>query len=219
MPNARSMPTAFWAMILGALFISLTLLFFMGLVLIAVYGREVPATSRYLVVIVVAFGAAIGGGFLGGGAAADGRLPLPWAEKHPIQFSLYGGTAFFLIVLTLGNWLFAARVPQVAKPRVNVAQTLPGGAELRLQIDFERQDLPAGCRGHLELSGDSDFQNVWYKSAPIERFDSGRAIIGVPNPLVRDGWLRIVITDAAGTTISRSDPVAFRHPQDQETQP
>ena len=49
----------------------------MALVLLSVFGKQVPCESRFLVVIVLAFGAALASSFLGGTAAAKGKLPIP----------------------------------------------------------------------------------------------------------------------------------------------
>jgi hypothetical protein len=91
-----------WGMIFGAA----TLLFFMVLVLISVTGKQVPAQSRFIVVIVLAIGAALSVGFMGGSAAADGKLALPLFKDHPLSFAVSGGIATLVIMLVLGNALF-----------------------------------------------------------------------------------------------------------------
>lgn len=96
-----------WVVIVGAVLGTVTLLFFMGLVLLSVFGRPVPCDSRYLVVTVIAFGAALSVGFLGGAAAAKGGIPLPFAQEHPLTISVSGGVGALVILLALGTHLFS----------------------------------------------------------------------------------------------------------------
>jgi len=95
-----------WVVKLGAAFGGLVLLFFMVLVIITTLVRPVPCDSRFLVVVVLALGAALSASFLGGDAAAKGHLPIPFAKSHPIQFSAVGGVAVLLIVLLAGQQLY-----------------------------------------------------------------------------------------------------------------
>ncbi|MGC3980141.1 MAG: hypothetical protein QM808_02660 [Steroidobacteraceae bacterium] len=44
--------------------------------------------------------------FLGGNAAAKGQIPLPFAQNHPVEFSVVGGIAVLLLVLVFGKYLF-----------------------------------------------------------------------------------------------------------------
>src|SRR5262245_11693155 len=96
-----------WVVVVGACVGIATLLFFMGLILLSVYGRQIPCDSRFLVATVVAFGAALSSAFLGGAAAAHGSIPLPLAREHPLGFSVSGGVAVLLLLLVLSNQLFA----------------------------------------------------------------------------------------------------------------
>src|SRR5436190_17935329 len=66
---------------LGALFGGVTLLFFMGLIIMSVFGRGVPTEGRYLVVIVLALSGALSAAFLGGNASARGVIPLKIANE------------------------------------------------------------------------------------------------------------------------------------------
>lgn len=96
-----------WVVIAGAVFGGLTLLFFMLLIVMSVFGLEVPCDSRFLVVVVIAFGVALSITFLGGAVAARGSVPLPFISRHPFTFSASGGIAAFIVVLTLSNSLFS----------------------------------------------------------------------------------------------------------------
>ena len=86
-----------------------TLLFMMGLFAYStVTQRPLPSgnTERFVIIAIVAFGAALASGFLGGEAAAKGSIPFKFATKHPFTFSLTGGVAVFVIVFALGSVLY-----------------------------------------------------------------------------------------------------------------
>jgi hypothetical protein len=91
---------------LGAVFGGLALLFFMGLVLLSVWGRPVPNDARYLVVIVLALSGALSAGFLGGNASARGTIPFPTLNEHPLAVAFTGGIAVLIALLMLGSRLF-----------------------------------------------------------------------------------------------------------------
>src|SRR5262245_109673 len=91
-----------WIPVVGSLFGGATLLFLMLLIIMTVYGNEIPKNSRFLVVAVLALGAALSSSFLGGSAAAKGHLPIPWAKEKPITFSVAGGIATFIIIMLIG---------------------------------------------------------------------------------------------------------------------
>lgn len=91
-----------WVPIAGVVFGAITLLFFMTLVFLSVNGNEVPHGSRFLVVIVLALGAALASSFLGGSAAAQGKIPIPLIKDYPIEFSIVGGIATLILILIVG---------------------------------------------------------------------------------------------------------------------
>jgi len=95
-----------WVLKAGFVIGVLTLIFFMALILLAVFGHEVPKDSRFLVVAVFSFGAALSSSFLGGHAAANGHIPLPFAKSHPVAFSVLGGVAVLIILMVLGHLLY-----------------------------------------------------------------------------------------------------------------
>jgi len=102
--NSTMVPT--WVLIIGAIFGLLTLIFLMALVFMAVLGKEVPCNSRFLVAIVLSFGASLSTAFLGGTAAARGNIPLPFAKTHPVQFSVTGGIAVLILIMLICNYTF-----------------------------------------------------------------------------------------------------------------
>jgi hypothetical protein len=83
-----------------------TLLFFMGIVLLSFAGRTIPCSARFLVVVVLALGAAMASAFIGGSAAAKGSIPLPYHAASPIRFGVGGGVAVLILVLVIGWWLY-----------------------------------------------------------------------------------------------------------------
>jgi hypothetical protein len=95
-----------WFPIAGYAAGAVTLLFLMALVLVD-KNIESPA-ARFALVTVVALGCALSFTFIGGSAAAHGGIPLPFARSRPIQFSVGGGIAVFVIVWLLGYNLFIA---------------------------------------------------------------------------------------------------------------
>lgn len=105
-----------WAPIAGIIFASMTILFFMGLVLASLFGYEVPSGSRFLVLSVLAIGIALTLAFIGGEAAAKGKLPIPFLNQNPIEFSAAGGIAVFFITLIIGNVIYGSQSEQIQLP-------------------------------------------------------------------------------------------------------
>ena len=104
-----------WFSFAGVAFGALTLLFFMGIVIASLFAYEVPASSRFSVVVVLALGSALATSFLGGWAVAEGRIPIPIIQAHPVQFSAGGGIAVLFILVLLGYWLYV-RTPEPPPP-------------------------------------------------------------------------------------------------------
>jgi hypothetical protein len=92
-----------WVMILGAIFGALTLLFFMGLVLLGVAGHEVPCNTVFLVNITLSLGAALAVAFIGGNASATGAIPF---LQNSLAVSVTGGFAALIIMLVVTFNLF-----------------------------------------------------------------------------------------------------------------
>jgi hypothetical protein len=89
-------------MVFGAL----TLVFFMALIVASLFGKVVPSSSKFFVLAVLALGVALALAFIGGEAAARGRLPVPFLNHHPVEFSVAGGVAAFLIIFLVGNAIY-----------------------------------------------------------------------------------------------------------------
>jgi hypothetical protein len=109
-----------WAPKAGAMFGAVTLLFLMGLTIASTLSAKVPAGAQFLLVSVIALGVAMSMAFLGGDAAAKGQIPIPGVDKHPVEFSVTGGIAAFIIVLIIGNWLSPK-----AESSIRMSRTLP----------------------------------------------------------------------------------------------
>lgn len=104
-PNKDSFFEKNWVLIFGVLIGCITLFFLMALVIMSVFSLTVPAGSKFIVITVIAFGLAFASAFIGGNAAANGRIPfLP--EKLTVGFSAGGGIAAFVIVFVLGSILY-----------------------------------------------------------------------------------------------------------------
>jgi hypoxanthine phosphoribosyltransferase len=95
-----------WFPIAGFVLGAVALLFLMSLILLSLSGREIPMTSRFILVAFLALAAGLSLTFLGGDAAARGGLRIPVVGETPISFGVTGGIAVFVIVLVLGYALY-----------------------------------------------------------------------------------------------------------------
>jgi uncharacterized membrane protein len=93
----KNVPT--WFQAAGFICGVLTLVFFMALVVGSLFGHVIPKESRFLVSIVFALGCALATTFLGGEAAASGKIPI--GKENPLAISATGGIAVLVIVLVL----------------------------------------------------------------------------------------------------------------------
>lgn len=129
-PNPQPAPK--WVAMAGAVFGAITLLFFIGLTLASVFKLEVPTESRFLVLVVLSFGAATSAGFLGGAATARGKIPLPGTLKNTFAISTAGGVAVLLILLLVGYYLY---VKPAGFAGSQVVLILPPGAPRDFTIE------------------------------------------------------------------------------------
>lgn len=104
-PATQSVPP--WFAMAGAVFGGFTLVFLMGLVVASMVGYDPSQNTRPLIIIVLSFAVALSFAFIGGTAAAQGNIPLPFAKEKPVAFSVSGGIAAFIITMLLGFWLYA----------------------------------------------------------------------------------------------------------------
>lgn len=78
----------------------------MGLVIASLFDRQVPIQARFLVVAVLAFGSALSASFLGGAAAAEGKVPIPGIGHNALIVSSTGGVAVLVIVALVGYYTY-----------------------------------------------------------------------------------------------------------------
>ncbi len=69
-------------------------------------GNSIAYDDRFLIVIVMSLSTSLSASFIGGTAAAKGSLSLPFAKEKPIEFSVFGGIAVFVILLIIGYLLY-----------------------------------------------------------------------------------------------------------------
>lgn len=80
-------------------------LFLIVLVMMAMFGRDVPSSARVLVDIATAIAIACAFTFIGGTAQAEGKLPF-FKSQEPIRFATTGGIAVFVIALAVLLWCY-----------------------------------------------------------------------------------------------------------------
>ncbi len=161
--NVPAHPTALaqpWVMIVGAILGALTLLFFMGLVLLGVAGHEVPCNSTYLVTITLSLGAALAAGFLGGNASATGAIPL--FQQNPLAIGVTGGIAALIIMLAITSYLFTKKdCGAVSGPQIIYVNN-------GISIDGYEEGLK---RQERELRAEIDRSSAAANAANIEQID------------------------------------------------
>lgn len=99
-----------WVLIVGVFLGATTIFFLMALVIMSVFALVVPPGSRFIVITIIAFGLSFSGAFIGGNAAAKGKIPFV-SEAYTAEFSAGGGVATFLIVFILGSVSYKPDVP------------------------------------------------------------------------------------------------------------
>lgn len=174
----RSFPN--WAPTAGVIFGALTLVFFMVLVLLSINGQNVPPNAEFLVLATLALGVALSVAFLGGSAAAEGKLPIPVINNNPVVFSATGGIAVFVIVLLLGFWIY----PDVPLPSGSSTMPTWGSAPPKASAEDRQADNDIDpyfqkWPGVLDEFDSSD--SGWYVGsvAPDENVDEWeRGIVG-----------------------------------------
>jgi hypothetical protein len=93
-PTEANIPN--WFPIVGAIFAAVTVLFLM---VVFVVGLPVDGSRRLILNILIALCVAASGAFLGGTAAAKGKIP--FFKKLPVEFSAVGGIGIFVVVLMI----------------------------------------------------------------------------------------------------------------------
>lgn len=102
-----------------------TLAYFMMIAMVTLFRQGLPDAARFPLVSVLALGSALSSAFLGGSAAAKGTLPIPFFKDKPIQFSVVGGIAVFVIIFILANWLYPTASTSKKSSEEPVITTLP----------------------------------------------------------------------------------------------
>ena len=105
-PTAMPPSIPSWVPRAGVVFGAITILFLMSLVLLAVFGYEIPCNSRFLITLLISFSGALTAGFVGGTAAAKGSIPLLDAKKYVVEFSVGGGIAVLVILLLVTPYVY-----------------------------------------------------------------------------------------------------------------
>lgn len=153
MPPESTPSVPKWFPIAGVIFGALTLLFFMALVGASLFGYQVPPDSRFLVVVVLAFGAALSVSFLGGNAAAEGKIPIPFFKDHPIAFSATGGVAILIIVLLIGYWTYV-------RPGGSKAITSLGSVDLKESTNWDYDSVLVPANTVIQTNGNDLFMHA-----------------------------------------------------------
>jgi hypothetical protein len=178
--------TVSWLAIAGYIAGVLTLVFLMGIVFASILGHEVPTNTRFTVVSVLALGAALSFAFVGGTAAAHGTIPIPFTEQKPIAFSVTGGIAVFIIVLTLGYYLY---VPSNRTFTVTVAPLADGmsiNVPGKILLQYGGSDLIQD----INSLGQAEFKMI-----PIQYLGQ-KAKVSPKIPGYQEQFQEIVLTDA-----------------------
>jgi hypothetical protein len=98
-----------WIPIVGYVSGTITLLYLMGLATyFALLHPEatLSPSAGYLLSAILALGVALAFSFIGGDAAAKGRLSIPQLDQHPVEFAVVGGIGVFVLVFFLAEYLF-----------------------------------------------------------------------------------------------------------------
>jgi hypothetical protein len=111
--SKETVPT--WFPIAGVFFGTLTLVFFMSLVFLE-DRLSFNGDSRFFVIAVFGLGSALSVSFMGGSAAASGKIPIPFVRDHPVRFSVAGGIATLVVATLLAANLFPHPTPPTAEP-------------------------------------------------------------------------------------------------------
>ncbi|HEY0874602.1 MAG TPA: hypothetical protein VGD94_14110 [Vicinamibacterales bacterium] len=177
-----------------------TLAFMMLLIVMAAFGKQVPPGSRYLVVIVLAIGAAFGVGGLGGAAALKGKIPIPGVENHPVAVSLGGGVAAMVIVLLLGNVIVTGGGdgPDLSLESLRGLPTSTDPPRVMITATYQRFGLSEGQRLFLELCQDAGCRQTSTRNRVDDPINGNMLVFaqGQPRSIAAG---RLVLVDRDGT--------------------
>lgn len=89
-----------WLSVAGFVVGAIILLFFMAIVVAGLAGHHLEVQDRVPIVLVFSIGLALAFSFIGGDAAAKGKIP--FIKDSPVVFSVSGGIAVFIICFLIG---------------------------------------------------------------------------------------------------------------------
>ena len=226
----------FWTAILGASCLVLVLLFFMGLVVASLFGYSIPSTAKFSVHVVVALVAAIGSGFLGGWARAEGKIP--WFNRKPkldpvgatpagespdaasrgIGFGVGGGIAVLVITLLLTTYVD----PKEPETRYTlqflhlptaVKAPIAGAEEWAISVDFLVSPSPPGdYKLVLAFCERPDFKKLAADEFIMDNVQAGKAIDQLPRPASGQLYARLLLRDQWRRQVAVSEPVNVTSP-------
>lgn len=106
-PETSAAKTPAWFPIAGFVSGVVTLLFFMGLVLVSMlWDKTVPQGGKWAATVVLSLGVGLASSFLGGSARASGKLKIPFMKDNPVGFAIVGGGAMTLIFILIGYYTY-----------------------------------------------------------------------------------------------------------------
>ena len=85
----------------------LTLVFFMGLVIVSLFmDKTVPQGGKWAATVALSLGIGLSTLFLGGSATVSGKLKIPFVKDNPVAFGIAGGAAVTLIFILIGYYTY-----------------------------------------------------------------------------------------------------------------
>jgi hypothetical protein len=199
-----------WVLIVGVVFLGLAVLFMMALVVASLFKLHVECDSRFLVVGVMAFCAAIGAAFLGNDAAVRGNIPIPKAANHSLAISAGGGIAVLVMILLLGYNLYVKQCLSVAKPEIEQVSAVRVDDRVVVTVTYGALGVQPGQRAVVECGPNESFSETWVAKT-LDNPHVGSATFEVSSvPLtVSEGWVRLVLIEANELTVAESTKRKF----------
>ncbi len=211
-----------WVQVVGVVSLAVATLFFMGLVIAGIGGHPVPCDTKIYARIVLAILLAVGSGFLGGWAKAEGKIPSLGAlvglvpkngdpgSGSPITFGIGGGGAVFIIVLLLAAWVDQCPgenkyILEILKPpRVDIPPA-PANKDWLVTVDFRVDPIPpSNFSLTAEFSERPDFKTLIASAMSIKNPESGQAVDQIPTPPGKLAWLRLILRNTSGREVAAS---------------
>jgi hypothetical protein len=195
-------------MIIGAVSLVLTLFFFMGMLVASLFNYTIPENSRFLVTAIVAFGGAIGAGFLGGGAAVSGQLPILkgiGGQRHPVTVGASGGIAVLIILLLLGPYIVPTgpTLPDVNIPATPEVFRTKGHLIVAFGFEASQSELDPRFQLRVQISKDARFHADKYVLDTVDQIAARKFTGQIESmPSGTSLWVRVAIFE--GTRIAKT---------------